>query len=80
MALSNHGIAQHRFEAWLRFGAGAGLGALVTGVPLAIGWPFSPRLFVAAVACSALVFGVLALRSGDRLWRTARDWLWLFWP
>ena len=73
-------IAPHRFELWLRFLAGAGFGVLITGIPLAIGWPFSRGLFVAVVGVSGLAFGVFALRSSDRFWQTARDWLWLFWP
>jgi hypothetical protein len=73
-------IAPHRFELWLRFLAGAGFGVLITGIPLAIGWPFSRGLFAAVVGVSGLAFGVFALRSSDRFWRTARDWLWLFWP
>jgi hypothetical protein len=35
---------------------------------------------LAVVGMSGLAFGVFALRSSDRFWRTARDWLWLFWP
>jgi hypothetical protein len=73
-------IAAHRFELWLRFLAGAGFGVLITGVPLAIGWPFSRAVFLAAVGASAVGFGLFAVRSSDRFWRTARDWLWLFWP
>jgi len=80
MALMNKGIVPHRLEPWLRFLAGATFGALLTGIPLAIGWPFSRGLFAAAVVSSALVFGFVARSLGDRFWHTARDWLWLFWP
>jgi hypothetical protein len=80
MALMNKGIAPDRLELWLRFLAGAAFGALLTGVPLAIGWPFSRGLFVVAVGSSALVFGLVARSLGDRFWHTMRDWLWLFWP
>ena len=80
MALLNKGIAPDRLEPWLRFLAGATFGALLTGIPLAIGWPFSTGLFAAAIVSSALVFGLVARSLGDRFWQTARDWLWLFWP
>ena len=80
MALMNKGIAPDRLELWLRFALGAAFGALLTGVPLAIGWPFSSGLFAAAIGCSALVFGLVARSLGDRFWQTARDWLFLFWP
>ncbi|HEY3587662.1 MAG TPA: hypothetical protein VGK85_10945 [Myxococcaceae bacterium] len=80
MALLNKGIAPDRLEMWLRFLAGATFGALLTGIPLAIGWPFSRGLFAAAIVSSALGFGLVARSLGDRFWQTARDWLWLFWP
>ena len=80
MALLNKGVAPHRLEPWLRFLLGFAFGALLTGVPLAIGWPFSRGLLAATVGCSALVFGLVARSLGDRFWETARDWLWLFWP
>jgi hypothetical protein len=80
MALMNKGIAPDHLEPWLKFALGAGFGAILTGVPVAIGWPFSSGLFAAAVGFSALVFGLVARSLGDRFWQTARDWLWLFWP
>jgi hypothetical protein len=80
MALLNKDIAPDRLELWLRVLAGATFGALLTGIPLAIGWPFSRGLFAAAVGSSALVFGLVARSLGERFWQTARDWLWLFWP
>lgn len=80
MALMNKGIAPDRLDLWLRFAAGAAFGALISGIPLAIGWPFSRSLFVAAVGSSAVVFGFVARFLGDRFWHTMRDWLWLFWP
>jgi hypothetical protein len=80
MPLLKNGIAPDRFEPWLRFGIGAGIGALLTGITLAIGWPASPRVSAAVVGCSALIFGLLARSLGDRLWREARWWLWLLWP
>jgi hypothetical protein len=80
MALLNKGVAPDRLDLWLRFLAGATFGALLTGIPLAIGWPFSLGLFAAAVASSALVFGLVARSLGERFWRTAQEWLWLFWP
>jgi hypothetical protein len=80
MALLNKGIAPDRLDLWLRFATGAAFGAFVTGVPLAIGWPFSRGLYAAAVVCLALVFGLVARSLGDRFWHTMRDWLWLFWP
>ena len=80
MALMNKGIAPDHLEPWLRFLAGATFGALLTGIPLAIGWPFSGGFFAAVIVSSALVFGLLGRSLGDRFWQTARDWLWLFWP
>ena len=80
MALMNKGIAPDRLDLWIRFAAGATFGAVLTGVPLAIGWPFSRGLYAAAVVSSALVFGLVARSLGDRFWHTVRDWLWLFWP
>jgi hypothetical protein len=80
MALMNKGIAPDRLEPWLKFAAGSAFGAVLTAVPLAIGWPDSAGLFAAAVGCSALVFGLVARSLGDRFWQTMRDWLWLFWP
>ena len=80
MALLNKGIAPDRLDSWLKFAAGAAFGAVLTGVPLAIGWPFSLGLYAVAIGCSAFVFGLVARSLGDRFWQTARDWLFLFWP
>jgi len=80
MALMNKGVAPDRLELWLRFAAGVAFGALITGVPLAIGWPFSRGLLAAVVGCSALAFGFGARSLGERFWQTAYEWLWLFWP
>ena len=80
MAVMNKGIAPDRLEPWLRFLEAWTTALSAAGIPLAIGWPFSRGVFAAAVACSALVFGLVARSLGDRFWQTARDWLWLFWP
>ena len=80
MALMNKGIAPHRLEPWLKFAAGFAFGAVISGLPLAIGWPFSRGLYALAVGCSGLAFGLVARPLGDRFWHTMRDWLWLFWP
>ncbi|MBK8767293.1 MAG: hypothetical protein KA778_02535 [Burkholderiaceae bacterium] len=63
-------------EKGIRFGCGALLGALVA-LPTA-GWlaeaAFGPT--GVAVLLSALLFGWLALRFGDRFWGWVRHW-WL---
>jgi len=80
MALTNKGVAPDRLELSFRFLAGAVFGALLTGVPLAIGWPLSRGFLLAVVAASALGFGLLARSLGERFWQTVQEWLWLFWP
>jgi hypothetical protein len=80
MALLDDRVAPNRFELWVRFGIGAGVGALLTGITLAVARFPAPGLLAAAVACSALAFGILARQLGDRFWNAAQFWLWLLWP
>jgi uncharacterized membrane protein YccC len=66
------------FVKGLRFGCGFVFGALVAFfVALRVLAAFSGT-FWAVVAGSAVVFGFLAMRYGDDLWRSVSDWF-LWW-
>jgi len=68
-----------RVELAVRFGCGAMLG-LFFGVFVALYTALATRLaFFALLGLFAVVFGVLAVRLGDRFWYGLRHLKW-FWP
>jgi hypothetical protein len=70
-------------EKKIRFGCGFVFGLLITGLSgflwlLTTAYSRGYYLLALSLVC-ALVFGLLAMRYGDRFWYSMRSWLW-WWP
>ena len=67
-------------EKRIRFGCGFTFGLLITAL-CGLFWLVSTAYYVVAIALLvAIIFGVLAMRYGDRFWYSMKSWLWWwFW-
>jgi len=68
-----------RLEKRIRFGCGFIAGALLGLIAAGAVVPDSRRVLLAVGAGTALLFGGLAVRYGNRFWYGLRHLLWFWW-
>jgi len=64
------------FEKKVRFGCGFVFGMVASGLSATVLLVANGYYYAGLIVLSGLVYGVLAMRYGDRFWSWLRYWVW----